>query len=110
MGSLGASWVRLGRALGASWSVRGRLGGVLGSSWGVLGGSWKGFGESWGLSEGILEAFLNDILLSCVICENSKKPRKTYGFSLIFEVPGGFWGLANVQKIDKKMTREFMRG
>ena len=95
-------WARLGRALGASWSVRGRLGGVLGPPLSVLGGSWKGLGESWRLSEGILEAFLNDILLSCAICQNSKKPRKTNGFSLIFEVPGGLWGLANVKKSIKR--------
>ena len=30
LGSFDESWARLGRALGASWSARGRLGGVLG--------------------------------------------------------------------------------
>ena len=50
LGSLGASWARFGRALGASWRVRGRLGGVLGPSWGVLGGFWEGSGGSWKLS------------------------------------------------------------
>ena len=50
LGSIGVSWTRFGRVLGASWRVRGCLGGVLGPSWDVLGGSWEGFGESWKLS------------------------------------------------------------
>ena len=95
LGSLGASWARLGRALGASWSVRGRLGGVLRPSWDVLGGSWRAFGESWRLSGTILGAFLKDFLPSRAIYENSNKPRKTNGFTLIFEVLGGFWGSEN---------------
>ena len=50
LGSIGVSWARFGRVLGASWRVRGCLGGVLGPSWDVLGGSWEGFVESWKLS------------------------------------------------------------
>ena len=95
LGSLGASWAPLGRALGASWSVRRRLAGVLGPSWDVLGGSWRAFGKSWRLSETILGAFLKDVLVSQAIYENSKTHRKTNGFSLIFEVLGGFWGSEN---------------
>ena len=98
MGSLRASWGCFGRALGESWHVQGRLGGVLGLSWGVLGRFWEGFGMSWEPSGSLLAVFLEDFLYfkQCLaIHENSKKPRKTNGFSLIFEVPGGFWGSEN---------------
>ena len=64
LGTLGESWVRLGRALGASESAIGRLGDVLGPSWGVLGGSWGVLGRSWRLPGTILEAFFADFLAS----------------------------------------------
>ena len=99
MGSVGVSWTRFGRALGTSWRVGKRLGGVLGPSWGVLGASWEGFGESWKLCGTILGVFLEDFLQFQVICENHKKPRKTNGFSLIFEVWGGFWGSKNPKNL-----------
>ena len=101
LGSLGGSWALLGCAMGASWSVRGRLGGVLGSSWDVLSGSWRVLGESWRLSGAILGAFLKDFLTSGGIYENNKKPRKTNGFSLIFEVPGRIGGSKNTKKLKK---------
>ena len=43
--SLGASWGRFGRALGASCRVQGRLGGVLVASWENLGRVLGGFGS-----------------------------------------------------------------
>ena len=64
LGSLGASWVRLERALGASESVIGWLWSVFGRSWGVLGGSWEVLGRPWRLPGTILEAFLKDFLAS----------------------------------------------
>ena len=73
-------------------------GDVLGANLAVLGGFCKGLGEPRALSGSILAAFSEDVLLSWVKSKNSKKPRKTNGFSLIFEVPGGSWGLENLQK------------
>ena len=74
------------------------LGRVLGRSWCVLGGSWKGFGSSWRLPGGLLGIFLEVILTSWAICENSKKPRKNNGFSLIFKVLGGPWASESSKK------------
>ena len=123
---LGASWEALGATwglLGCSWRRFGRLGEVLGASWVELGASWKVFGASWrrfgailgrlgSLLEGSWEAleasrgYFGSIFegFSCFlrIYENREKPRKTYGFSLIFEVPGEFWGLENPKKSIKK--------
>ena len=64
LGGVGASWTRLGHALSASGSARGRLGGVLGPSWGVLGGSCRGLGESRKLPGCFLEVFLEVFMLS----------------------------------------------
>ena len=53
MGSLGASWAHLVRAVGASWSARMRLGAILGRFDAILdrlGMIWEGFGR-------VLEAF-----------------------------------------------------
>ena len=53
MGSLGASWAHLVRAVGASWSATMRLGAILGRFGAILyrlGRIWEGFG-------GVLEAF-----------------------------------------------------
>ena len=53
MGSLGASWANLGRAMDASWSARKSLGAILGRLGAILerlGRIWEGFG-------GVLEAF-----------------------------------------------------
>ena len=36
------------------------------------------------------------------------KPKKTFGFSLVFEVPGGHWGSKD-EKIDEKLLREVTR-
>ena len=93
MGSLGASWAHLGRALGASWSARRRLGAILGRVGAILecfGRIWEGFG-------GVLEAFwehfgniFKDFLPYCAKSENCKKLRKNYRFSLIFKNPGKF--------------------
>jgi len=105
--SYGGSWERLGRLLGQlggilsalgivlevlerswghlGWNL-GHLGDVLGPSWGVLGVSWRVLGRPWRLPGAILEVFLKDFSCFLRIYENSEKPRKTYGFSLIFEV------------------------
>ena len=77
-------------ALGPYWSVGRRLGGVLESSWDVLGGSWMGFGRSWRLPGTIWETFLENFRVSQAIYEIIEKHGKTNGFSLIFEVQGGF--------------------
>ena len=53
MGSLGASWAHLARALGASWSARRRLGAILGRVGAIL----KCFGRIWEGFGGVLEAF-----------------------------------------------------
>ena len=78
------------------------LGRVLGRSWCVLGGSWKGFGTSWRLPGGFLGIFLEVFLTSWAICENSKKPRKNNGFSLIFKVLGGPWASESSKKPMKR--------
>ena len=88
-------WGVLQVCLGAYGSIRRHLGGVLGPSWGVLGGSWEGFGQSGRLPGSFLGVFLKDFLQFCAICGNSKKPTKTSGVSLIFEVPWRFWGSKN---------------
>jgi hypothetical protein len=56
LGGLGASWdvlgatlLRLGVDLGASWAIVDVLGVLLGVSWGCLGDSWGLLGASWGL-------------------------------------------------------------
>ena len=95
LGSLGASWVCLRRDVNASGTAIRRLGDVLEPSWEVLGGSWDVLGRLWKLPGTILEAFLKDFRAHSTIYENSKKPRKTHGFSLIFEVLGGFWSSKN---------------
>ena len=104
MGVLERSWGHLGWNLEHLGRVLGSLGDVLGPSWGVLGVSWEGFGRSWELPGTILEAFLEDFRAPSAIYENSEKPRKTYGFSLIFEVLGGF-GLPKItQKTSKNQS------
>ena len=53
MGSLGAFWAHLVRAVGASWNARMRLGAILGRFGAILdrlGRIWEGFGR-------VLEAF-----------------------------------------------------
>jgi len=59
-------------------------------------------GESWKLSGAILGAFLKDFLTSGGIYENNKKLRKTYGFLLIFEVPGRIGCSKNTKKLKKR--------
>ena len=86
-----------------------RFGAVLRPSWGILGGSWKGFRESWGRSGTILGALFKDLLPSEAKCENSKKPMKTNGFSLIFEVLGGLWG-SKKKENSENWLREAKRG
>ena len=103
------SWCVLsmpGMHLGAS---KLHLRGVLGPSCCVLSGSWKGFGDSRRLPRSLLETFFADFLSSGAICENSKKPRKTNGFSLIFEVLEGLWGSENPKK-SIKVRSERLRG
>ena len=84
MGSPGASWAYLGRALGASRSARRRLGAILGRVGAILecfGRIWEGFG-------GVLEAFWDHFWK--IFChlekknENGKKLRKTNGFFIDF--------------------------
>ena len=72
--------------------------GILGESQGILEGSWEPFGS---IFEGSLQFQAT--------CENSKKHRKINGFSLIFKVPGRFWGFENVKK-SKKVSSERLRG
>ena len=67
-----------------------------------MGASWEGFGESYKLSGTILGPFFKDFLPSWAKCENSKKPKKTNGFSLIFGVLGGPWASENLQKSMKR--------
>ena len=67
---------------------RGRLGGLLGRLGRVLEASWELFGSIFAGYSATLRA----------ICENSKKPRKTNGFSLIFDVLGGLGGSENPKK------------
>ena len=83
LGHLGWNLEHLGRVLEP-------LSDVLEPSWGVLGRSWEGFGRSWRLAGTIWEVFLQDFLASEAIYENIEQPIKTNGFSLIFEVLGGF--------------------
>ena len=87
LGSLGASWARFGRALGASWRVRGRLGGVLEASWrrlaailGRLGGLSGGF---WGLLEAFWEAFSSILEIFCNFKQYAKIT-KNLGKSMVF--------------------------
>ena len=61
------------------------------------------------LSGTILEAFLEDYLSSRAKCKNSKKPRKTNGFSSIFEVLGGS-GARKIRKKTIKVGSERLRG
>ena len=98
LGSLGASWavfVRLGGALGVHWVSLGTSKGVLEASWAYLGEILGGFldvlGAFWESFGGIFGGFS----AFEAIHENSKKPGKTNGFSLIFKVPGEFWGSTN---------------
>ena len=50
-----------------------RLGGVLGPFWVSWADLGKDFGESWRLPGSLLEAFLDNLLESSVICANSEK-------------------------------------
>ena len=88
---LGASW----KGFGVSWApfgpIMGRLGGLLGVFWEVLEASSDDFGS-----------ILGCICASQAIYENSKKPRKTNGFSLIFTVLEGF----RLPKITKKSQKD----
>ena len=70
------------RRLGAIWE---RLGRILDGFGGVLEAFWEHFGN-----------IFKDFLPYCAKNENCKKLRKNNGFSLIFEVPGGFWGSENL--------------
>ena len=72
------------RRLGAIWE---RLGRILDGVGGVLAAFWEHFGN-----------IFKDFLPYCAKSENCKKHRKNNGFSLIFEVPGGFWGSENPEK------------
>ena len=93
MGSLGASWavfVRLGGALGVHWVSLGTPKGVLEVSWVYLGASWGDFGRVLGCLGESLGYIFGRFSAFEAIHENSKKPRKTNGFSLIFKVPGEF--------------------
>ena len=122
---LGAFWERLGRllvqfggilsALGGIWEILesswrhlgwnfGHLGDVLGPSWGVLGDSWVVRRRSWRLPETILASFFKGFRVSYAIYENSKKPRKTNGFSMIFEVLGEFWE-SKIRKNRQKLVQ-----
>ena len=67
---------------------QGRPRGCLGITLGRLGRLSE---RSWRLPDGPLGTFLKDILQIQAFCENSKKPKKINGFSLIFKVPGEFW-------------------
>ena len=60
---------------------------------GHLGTSWEVLGRLWRLPGTNLEKNLQDFRDSYAIYENSEKPKKTYGFSLIFDVLGRFWSL-----------------
>ena len=87
MGSLGASWAHLGRALGASWSARRRLGAILGRVGAILecfGRIWEGFG-------GVLEAFWEHFWKIFCHLEQQVKIAKS-------QVLGGFPGLENLSK------------
>ena len=54
LGSFLASWLRLGRFLGASWRLLTRLGRVLGRLGRILGASWRVLGVSWGVEQATL--------------------------------------------------------
>ena len=86
MGSLGASWAHLVRAVGASWSATVRLGAILGRFGAILdrlGRIWEGFG---GVLMAFWEPFRKILRYFAQTSENSKKHSKTHGFSLIFAV------------------------
>jgi len=52
-----------------------------------------------------LGVFLKDFLNFAQYVENSQKPKKTNGFSLIFEVPGRIGGSKNHKKLKKKNAK-----
>ena len=87
------SWAvlaRLGRVSGVLWVRLGASEGVLEASWGHLGASWEDLGAVLGSLGGFLGPFWEHFRkIFCHLEQYAKiqqKPRKTYGFSLIFEV------------------------
>ena len=96
---LGASGARLGCVLECQRSSWRHLGAILGRL-GVILGHVRRLLDRFGR---VLEAFwehfgniFKDFLPYCAKNEDSKKPRKNNGFSLIIEIPGRFWGSENL--------------
>ena len=80
MGSLGASWAHLVRAVGASWSARMRLGAILGRFGAILnrlGRIWEGFGR-------VLEAFWEHFWKIFCYLEQKVKIVKNPGKPMVF--------------------------
>ena len=95
LGCLEQSWCVLGVSGMRLGCVLERLESILEMSWGHLGASGEILGRALASLGGFLAAFWEYFMPFWPICENSKKPRKNNGFSLIFEVSDGFGSLEN---------------
>ena len=88
------------------WGILGHVGRVMEPLRDFLGGSWEGLGRFLGGLGGFQRPsgkhFLRIFWFLKQFLKFVKKPRKTNGFSLIFEVPGGFWGSENPKKSIKR--------